>query len=464
MLSKSIKNQIIIGVNLIILAVVVAASFVNYFRSLHEIDEVFDAQLAQTSRLLAKIVEADPLIKQRINPKEIAIPDISSTLMEVPSAMERLKDGHKYESQIGFQVWSDQGQLLLKSENTGNSSLAPFEQGYFELKDAEKHWISFSLYDAKAQLWLQTGQRVEVRDELSLYLVTGQIGQILVTMLLLSGLIYYVVHRAFVPVESFCLQLNNTKPSDLAPIHSELPLEMQPIQMALNHLLSNIGEHIDQEKRFIADASHELRTPLAVLQLHAHNIELADNSIERKKSISAIISSSQRMTHLIHQLMALAKVDRQRQLHLEKVSINGLIDYSLSLLSGSQAERVAWDIDIPADASCQGDKSLLQVVFRNLIDNATKYAVAQSTIKIHATVSNQMCTVCFVNSISSDQKTESERLTDRFYRSPVHQQIDGAGLGLSIVKQILSLHRAEMDIAFEHPDLIRISISIPQML
>jgi len=46
----------------------------------------------------------------------------------------------------------------------------------------------------------------------------------------------------------------------------------------------------------------------------------------------------------------------------------------------------------------------------------------------------------------------------------VHQQIDGAGLGLSIVKQILSLHRAEMDIAFEHPDLIRISISIPQML
>lgn len=241
MLSKSIKNQIIIGVNLIILAVLVAASFVNYFRSLHEIDEVFDAQLAQTSRLLAKIVEADPLIKQRINPKEIAIPDISSTLMEVPSAMERLKDGHKYESQIGFQVWSAQGQLLLKSENTGNSSLAPFEQGYFELKDAEKHWISFSLYDAKAQLWLQTGQRVEVRNELSLYLVTGQIGQILVTMLLLSGLIYYIVHRAFVPVESFCSQLNNTKPSDLAPIHSELPLEMQPIQMALNHLLSNIN-------------------------------------------------------------------------------------------------------------------------------------------------------------------------------------------------------------------------------
>lgn len=458
MKNKSIKNQIIIGVNLIIFGVLVLASIVNYFRALHEIDEMFDAQLAQTSRLLAKIVESDPEIMERKSPVVIAIPDISRSLVEVPSAMERLKDGHKYESQIGFQVWTDSGRLLLKSENTGHSPLAPLEQGYFELKDADHHWISFSLYDAHSGIWLQTGQRIELRNELSLYLASSQIGQVIIAMLFLSGLIYYLVNRSFAPIEKFCDQLKQSKPAELSPIYSELPNEIKPIQTAINDLLGNIAEHLEQEKRFTADASHELRTPLAVLQLHAHNIELATNNNERDKSISAVITSAQRMTHLINQLMALAKVDQKRELQLEHLSVLNLTEYSLSLLSREQSERVDWKIDVENDAVWFGDKSLMQVVFRNLIDNATKYATAGSTVKISAYMLNACCNFCVENEIPLEINADASRMTDRFFRSAAHQQIEGAGLGLSIVNQILILHKATMDIDNIHPGRICICI------
>lgn len=458
MKSRSIKKQILIGVNLIIFGVLVLASIVNYFRALHEIDEMFDAQLAQTSRLLAKLVESDPDILKRQSPVVIAIPEITLSLVEVPSAMERLKDGHKYEGQIGFQVWTDSGELLLKSENTGNTPLAPLEQGYFELKDANHHWISFSLHDAHSGIWLQTGQRVELRNELSLYLASSQIGQVVIAILFLSGLIYFLVNRSFAPIEQFCDQLKQSKPAELTPIYSELPTEIKPIQTAINHLLSNISEHIVQEKRFTADASHELRTPLAVLQLHAHNISLADNIDEREKSIRAVISSAQRMTHLINQLMALAKVDQKSQLQLEDLSVISLTEYSLSLLSREQSERVDWQIDIANNAVWIGDKSLMQVVFRNLLDNATKYAKSNSIVKIKSFMHNGLCKVCIENEVSLEINTDTSRMTDRFYRNSAHQNTEGAGLGLSIVKQILILHKATIEINNIKPGLICVCI------
>ncbi|MBU2224666.1 MAG: sensor histidine kinase N-terminal domain-containing protein [Gammaproteobacteria bacterium] len=447
MLNNSIKQQIIISVNLVIFIVLALASVMNYYRSLHEIDEVFDAQLAQTTRLLAKIVETDPSIALRESPLEVAIPDLSPSFFEVPSAMERLKEGHKYESQIGFQVRTASGKLLLKSENTSGESLAPLQAGYFELTDPLHHWISFSLYDPASQLWLQAGQRIEVRNELSLYLVTGQIGQMMMIMLLLSAIIYLLVHRAFRPLEHFCEQLHQTSPELLRPIAVAMPVEIQPVQHAINKLLGDINRYIEQEKRFIADASHELRTPLTVLRLHAQNIDLLADKMERRNAVDAVISSAIRMSHLVNQLMALARIDRQLSVTTSIVNIAEVIEYSFSLIPASQLERVHFIVDVPETLCLSGDRTLLQIVFRNLLDNATKYAPLESTVHVTAHKNAEHTVVSFENDVVQPLNSQWHRLSDRFYRSPEHQQIEGAGLGLSIVKQISLLHHATLRIA-----------------
>ncbi|TXH98452.1 MAG: two-component sensor histidine kinase [Rheinheimera sp.] len=453
----SIKTRIVLGVNLVILLVLVIASVVDYYRSLHEIDEVFDAQLAQTSRLLARLVENDPGLPDRLSPLIVAVPQLEQQLMEVPSALERLREGHKYESQIGFQVRSRDGRLLLSSANTSHTLLAPLQSGYFERSDPDHQWISFSLFDEASQLWLQAGQHVAVRDELSWYLVSGQIGQVLVTMLLLSVLIYLLVQHMFAPVDALSQQLQQSSPTALQPLDIALPTEIAPVQRAINTLLDNISQHLAQEKRFIADASHELRTPLAILRLHAQNISQANNDADRKKALDAIISSSMRMSHLVSQLMALARVDRQQLTHFSPVQLLQLTEETLAQLPSAQLDKVDWQLEIDPALYVRGDPSLLQVVWRNLLDNASKYAPADSCVQVRASRSQQQITCVFENYSHLVLQPDKQRLTDRFYRSPGHQQIDGAGLGLSIVKQIISLHQASMQIS-QLEDMVAVTL------
>ncbi len=445
-MTDSIKTRLILGVNLVIFLVLIVASVVDYYRALHEIDEVFDAQLAQTTRLLARLVEHEPDLASRAVPLQVAVPMLDSHLMEVPSALERLREGHKYESQIGFQVRSKDGRLLLSSENTSHTMLAPLQSGYFERTDPDQQWISFSLFDPASQLWLQAGQHIAVRDELSLYLVTGQIGQVLVTMLLLSVLIYLLVQKMFLPVDTLSQQLQQSSATALKPLNIRLPAEIAPVQTAINDLLANIDQHLTQEKRFIADASHELRTPLTILRLHAQNISLADNDHDRQKAVDAIISSALRMSHLVSQLMALAKADRLSTAQQTDVAIAPLLEQVLSLLPTAQLEKVQWQLQIPAQTTVRGDSSLLQVVCRNLLDNASKYAPADSVVTVSVQTTPQQLVLHFCNALPPDAGMDTERLSDRFYRSPQHQQIDGAGLGLSIVRQIMQLHQGELTI------------------
>lgn len=457
---NSIKTRIVLGVNLVILLVLIIASVVDYYRSLHEIDEVFDAQLAQTTRLLARLVEQDPSLRDRSSTLLVPVPQFEQQLMEVPSALERLREGHKYESQIGFQVRGRDGRLLLSSANANHTTLAPLQSGYFERSDPAQQWISFSLFDPDSQLWLQAGQHIAVRDELSWYLVSGQIGQVLVTMLLLSVLIYLLVQHMFRPVDLLRRRLQQSSATALQPLDITLPNEIAPVQNAINTLLDNIHHHLAQEKRFIADASHELRTPLAILRLHAQNISLAGTDAERQIALDAIISSSMRMSHLVNQLMALARVDRQHLHHVSAVDVLQLTEETLAQLPAAQLDKVDWQLDIADGLTIRGDQSLLRVVWRNLLDNASKYAPADSCVRVRAGLVLDQIECVFEN--HSDIRlpaADNNRLTDRFYRSPGHQQIDGAGLGLSIVKQIVSLHQGNLEIN-QQDDLMRVTLRL----
>lgn len=463
-MTNSIKTRIIFGVNAVIFAVLIAASVVDYYRSLHEIDEVFDAQLAQTTRLLARLVENDPKLASRSEPVQVPVPKLDEHMVELPSALERLLEGHKYESQIGFQVRSLDGRLLLSSANTSHTELAPLKSGYFELTDPDHQWISFSLFDPVTQLWLQAGQHVAVRDELSWYLVTGQIAQVLLTMLFLSVFIYLLVQQMFVPVDALRQQLQQSSATALKPLNIALPTEIAPVQTAINELLDNISKHLTQEKRFISDAAHELRTPLAILRLHAQNIGLSSNDNDRQKAIDAIISSSMRMSHLVSQLMVLAKADRLSITHMTEVSVSHLLDQVLPLLPTPQLEKIQWHIDIPENMTIRGDSSLLQAVCRNVLDNASKYAPADSIVTVSASAGSQYINLYFCNDVATNSHIDTQRLADRFYRSPQHQQLEGAGLGLSIVRQIMHVHQGELSIRINDLQQVSVLLQFPRLM
>lgn len=194
--------------------------------------------------------------------------------------------------------------------------------------------------------------------------------------------------------------------------------------------------------------------------MHAQNISLAGTDAERQKALDAIISSSMRMSHLVNQLMALARVDRQHLHHVSVIDVLQLTEDTLAQLPAAQLDKVDWQLDIADGLTIRGDQSLFRVVWRNLLDNASKYAPADSCVRVRAALVLDQIECVFEN--HSDIRlpaADNNRLTDRFYRSPGHQQIDGAGLGLSIVKQIVSLHQGNLEIN-QQDDLMRVTLRL----
>ncbi|MBK8288900.1 MAG: hypothetical protein IPK95_09960 [Cellvibrionales bacterium] len=123
------------------------AGIYGYISSAHEIDEVFDAQLAQYTRLLSQYT--------------------SGNISSINADSILAKAGHKYESKISFQIWSDDKATLLASSGENEGALGPFVEGYHDVSDSKhQQWKVFVLYNDRSQRWYMAGELIEIRAEL----------------------------------------------------------------------------------------------------------------------------------------------------------------------------------------------------------------------------------------------------------------------------------------------------------
>ena len=360
---------------------------ISYHNSLHEMDEIYDAQLAQTARLLWTLYKVNPN-KFSEDPIVIPVPTRIDTGEQLTSAQERMFPEHKYESKIAFQIWRNE-KLILLSENATSFLAQSKTEGFHEIAEKNYKWITFSLYDPVEDIWVYTSQREDVRSEMSGHMAATQIRPLLLLIIPLSILIYFIIGLSLRPLSHLSQQLRDKKPEKLTEVHTNLPSELKPIQVAINGLLKRI--------------------PL----------------------------------YLVNQLLAMARIEQSSLLAPQRLNVNDLLEQSMSQLSIHQLEKVSWSTKIDRNCEVYGDPSLLQIVMRNLLDNAAKYSEQEQVVEIKVTnapENNVLITIKNNNNII----TESDRLGERFYRHSQHQHIAGAGLGLSIVMMIIDLHQGQI--------------------
>jgi two-component system, OmpR family, sensor histidine kinase QseC len=438
---KSIRQIILLGVNSVVVVLLIATGFFTYFTAHHEMDEIFDAQLSQYARMIDQFMSSTPPVPEDKLPLVVGVPHIKEDGIERSSAEERRLEGHKYEEKLAFQVWNSKDQLILRSKNAEAVLVAPHEPGYHEIIYNGRHWIFYCVHNPSSGNWIITGQRDDVRNELSLYLAMDQLIPLMIAILPVTILIWLSINWGLKPVRDLSKALATTKPSQLTPLNVELPAELKPFQHAINQLLADLDSYLEKEKRFIASASHELRTPLSILLVHVHNIKNAQNREEIDAAADAISISTRRLSHLVGQLMEVEKLDDAKGLQTTRINLQQLINDSLSLIEINTLNNVSWSIDVSADIEISGNYNLLQAAFRNIFDNAAKYSDPQSEVKITSTISDRV-SISIENCVESGIQINPERMGDRFYRHPLSQKVHGAGLGLSIVKKIISMHQA----------------------
>lgn len=407
--------------------------------AVHEVQEVFDAQLAQSARMLMATLTTHPLLLQA-DGDTVVFPAWHEG--DNGAGGQDVLVGHKYETRLLFQLWEGSGEhLLMRSASTPQQALAPFQAGYHRVAvDGQVFQVFGVAYEG---LWLLVAQDESMRDELATEIAIAAFLPHAAGIPLMALLIWLLVARGLRPLDALRAAIAGRDAAHLSPVQvDETGVELQPVIDEVNRLLARVEASFARERRFTADAAHELRTPLAVLRIQAENALAAANDSERRHALDGLLRGVDRASRLITQMLTLARLEPSAaQQAFVPVKLNALVREELAALAPVALAR-GQELDFTADDdfAVSGDPAALGILVRNLVDNAVRYSPEGSLVRVQlrpgATGKVELSVLDEGPGIPPEQ---AERIFERFYRGESGRG-DGAGLGLAIVRRIVELH------------------------
>lgn len=275
---------------------------------------------------------------------------------------------------------------------------------------------------------------------------------------LLGAWVWLATRRGLAPLDAVAKQIAEREPDRLQAVTlATAPEEVRPLIESINSLFKRVEQTIESERRFTADAAHELRTPLAALAMQAQVILRARDEGERSHAIEQLIASSRRASRLVDQLLTLARLDPEQISPPEAVRLDLLAEETCAAHGVAAMEAgIALELDAVA-VTVSGHADMLRILLRNLVDNAIRYTPAGGRV----TVAVAPGLLSVTDTGAGIPLAERERVFDRFHRL-AGQEIQGSGLGLSIVARIAERHGAIVRLSEgEGGKGLRVEISFP---
>lgn len=204
---------------------------------------------------------------------------------------------------------------------------------------------------------------------------------------------------------------------------------------------------IKNQKIFVANISHDLKTPITIIKANA---DLIENEVKNKKSIKYIKQETEKLNHLVNEMLTLTRIDNTISKENFK-SFNfgdSLFDVVLPFESIAYEKGIRFNINIDEVTDYFGDESNIQKLAEILIDNAMSYTAKGGIVDVDAYENSKVVTLSVTNTgepISDEKKVE---IFDRFYRESKSRESTGNhyGLGLSIASTIVKKHNGKISI------------------
>jgi len=295
---------------------------------------------------------------------------------------------------------------------------------------------------------VQVAETVEGRRALTRSLVGRSLVSQVLFIAIAAGLVWFVVTRGLTPLAELSREVAHRSATDLAPLRPQhVPEEVSPLIKSINQLMARVREAIAAQRRFVADASHQLRTPLAVLRTQAELALRQEELGPIKEAVAQLRDHSQATSHLASQLLSLARAEPA----IEAPSGVGLMDLAelareacSALVPQALARRVDLGFEAVEGATIRGQSYLVREMISNLVENAMRYGSAGGTVTVKVEKPDPGSLSLVVEDDGPGIPLgERARVFERFYRIPGSPG-EGAGLGLSIVREIARSHGANV--------------------
>ena len=420
---KSIRQSLLLWLTLGMLIAISIASLSMYWLAQEEISELFDNQLKQVALSI----------------------QVQNDVITLESTDKELEEDNL------IQVWNAQSVLIFNPKPA--HALPRYNlAGLQTVSYQNKAWRIF-IMQRNAQ-HIQVAQPIEERNELAASLAARMLLPFLMLIPLLAGLIWVVVGRSLRPLQAVASAVAKRHQDAMQPIDEidlpliDLPLEIQPMVVALNQLLQRLNQAMQTQRAFIADAAHELRTPLTALKLQLQLTERANKDTQLETGFSKLNERLNRCIHLVGQLLNLARSEVQAvSSQFESVNLSALAQNAVQdFMPFAAINHSELRLEASPNTMILGQQANLRILISNLIDNAIRYTPNFGQINVSVKSKAHQVVLCVADNGHGIPAEDRKRVLDRFYRR-AGTEATGSGLGLAIVHNIAEAHHAILELS-----------------
>ena len=280
-------------------------------------------------------------------------------------------------------------------------------------------------------------------------ILRSQLFYITLLVIILSLIISYFISKI---ISSPIIKMKN-KAQEMAKGNYNITFENSEIEeinelsKTLNYACSELIKTEDLRRELLANVSHDLKTPLTMIKAYAELIkDVTYNDKEKmEKNLDVIIEETDRLNILVNDILELSKIkSNSTPLNIEEFDLNELIKTILKRYEiYIEKENYKIEYKEKENIKIKADKKRIEQVLYNLINNAINYTGEDKKVKIQIKEAKEKTRIEIKDTGKGIEKKELQYIWDKYYKvDKTHTRVQvGSGIGLSIVKNILTNHK-----------------------
>lgn len=291
---------------------------------------------------------------------------------------------------------------------------------------------------------VQVGQTQRAREDLARSIAFDAITPIVALTALALALAWIGVTLALRPLVRVGNDLRLRRPTDLHPVATPAPHEIQLLVDSLNRFMQRLRANMDTMQSFIAEAAHQIRTPLASLRVQAQTALDEDDPAVVRRSLERIERNAALASRLTHQLLSHAMVvHRGEAVMFAPVRLDEVVRQAIREAVPLADPGIDIDYsDSAGGATVSGDSVMLREAVKNLLDNAVRHGRAGEDgigVRLFLDGADEARCISVSDGGPGIPEPERARAFERFQRGSA-ADMPGSGLGLAIVRRVVDAH------------------------
>lgn len=385
--------------------------------------------------------------------------DVDEIAETHPRAIQRALESDPAGIGTSVEVVNRQGEVIAPRDKIGQSPITPLVNEV--IKTGEPRFVTITIKGHELRVFMQkleprgavlvASSTDAIEDGLSqarwLTLVAG-----IVAAGVAAGVCLLVANRALRPLTRLneqVMEVQRTADPSRRVVTEPTGDELEQLGKALNAMLEALQRAREVERRFLADASHEMRTPLTALRGNAAYLARHGADAEAEAFLD-LENDMARLAQLLDRLLALAREDAAAQ-PTQPVAVDDILDRFRT----DPRLRVTLDPELYVRA----DADAIERALTNLIENAKLYGPEGGLITVSAALDDEEVVLTVTDTGTGIPGATFDEATTRFWRGPNSAGLEGAGLGLGLVRSTAERHGGSLTI-----DGASFSIRLPALL